>query len=581
MKKLLIILIFYPLVSISQNWTQVANFSFSGRHHPITFANDNFGFVVAGSYLNDVYKYDKLNDVWVQLQNFPASGRGYSYGVTVGDKAYMGLGSNSSGLYPTDWWEYDMNNDLWLQKASLPTFGRNHPAMIAIGNKIYVGCGSNDNGNLDDWWEYDTSNDLWSQKTDFPGNSRHHPFFFSINNYAYVGFGHGSYPGPGSNPSSSSYIYNDFYRYNPNNDTWMQLSNFPSEARVAGTQFSYNSKGYVLSGDGDNHGPLDSGEFWEYSPTNDLWNQLSSHPGDAIWAPGSFIIDCDVYFLLGQNNNSNIPILPTSVYKYNLNDSCGCIDSTAYNFSSLATLDDGSCCYIAGCTSYLAVNYDSLACYDDGSCIPALLGCQNPTASNYDPLANVSSFFGGAKDNNIGSGSYFAGNQHLVFDANKECIIKSAVVYAQSSNTITFEVRDNSGTIINDTTLLVIPGKQRLNLGFDVPVGNDMQLGIASNNSNLYRNNSNVSYPYDIASAINITKSSASSNPYGYYYFFYDIEVESKCLDVSSIDENTNHDKRYLIKIIDLLGRETKAKNNQPLFYIYDDGTVKKQITIE
>jgi len=36
-----------------------------------------------------------------------------------------------------------------------------------------------------------------------------------------------------------------------------------------------------------------------------------------------------------------------------------------------------------------------------------------------------------------------------------------------------------------------------------------------------------------------------------------------------------------LIKIIDVLGRETKGKKNEPLFYIYDDGTVEKRIIIE
>ena len=103
----------YPLFGTSQNWNQVSNFIEDGRHHPITFANDNYGFVVCGSYTNDVFKYDKLNDTWSQLQDFPAVGRGYSYGVTVGNKAYMGLGSTSNGLYPTDWWEYDMDNDIW------------------------------------------------------------------------------------------------------------------------------------------------------------------------------------------------------------------------------------------------------------------------------------------------------------------------------------------------------------------------------------------------------------------------------------------------------------------------------------
>jgi len=39
--------------------------------------------------------------------------------------------------------------------------------------------------------------------------------------------------------------------------------------------------------------------------------------------------------------------------------------------------------------------------------------------------------------------------------------------------------------------------------------------------------------------------------------------------------------KRRLVRAVDFLGRETKGTKNEPLFYIYDDGTVEKRITIE
>ncbi len=323
-----------------QTWNQVSNFIASGRHHPITFGNDNFGFVMSGSYLDDVYKYDKANDTWTQLQDIPFSGRGYSYGVSNGDKAYMGFGSTSNNTFPTDWWEYDMNNDSWIQLANFPGDGRQHPAMIVVNDNIYMGCGGNGNGNLGDWWEYNITLDAWTQKSNFIGNNRHHPYYFGLGDYAYVGFGHGSIPATGSN---SSYIYKDFYRYDPLNDSWIQLSDFPSEARVAGTQFSYNGKGYILSGDGDNHQPLSSGEFWEYEPNNDSWIQLPPHPGGAIWAPGNFVIGCDVYFLLGQDLNTNMGLYPTSVFKYELCDVDGCTDPSAGNYDPSATVDDGSC----------------------------------------------------------------------------------------------------------------------------------------------------------------------------------------------------------------------------------------------
>ena len=56
MKKICFILILFPNLIFSQSWLNVANFIGDGRHHPITFSNDNYGFVVSGSYLNDVFK---------------------------------------------------------------------------------------------------------------------------------------------------------------------------------------------------------------------------------------------------------------------------------------------------------------------------------------------------------------------------------------------------------------------------------------------------------------------------------------------------------------------------------------------
>ena len=360
MKKLLkIVLIIFPLFGFCQTWNQLSNFSGDGRHHPITFGNDEYGFVISGSYLDDVYKYDKANDSWVQLQDIPFSGRGYSYGVAVGNKAYIGFGSTSNGQYPVDWWEYDMDNDVWNQKSNFPGDGRQHPAMIVVNNKIYMGCGGNGNGNLGDWWEYDVLTDIWIQKSDLIANERHHPFYFGIDDYAYVGFGHGSNPGP-----TGSNIYNDFYKYDPTNDSWTQMANFSSEGRVAGTQFSYNGKGYILSGDGDDHLPLSSGEFWEYNPLNDSWNQLQSHPGGAIWAPGNFVIGCNVYFLLGQDWNTNIGIYPTSVYSYKLSegtssyDTLSVIGSILWNGMPLNLSGDYSVTLInsVGCDSIVNLN---------------------------------------------------------------------------------------------------------------------------------------------------------------------------------------------------------------------------------
>ena len=47
----------------------------------------------------------------------------------------------------------------------------------------------------------------------------------------------------------------------------------------------------------------------------------------------------------------------------------------------------------------------------------------------------------------------------------------------------------------------------------------------------------------------------------------------------TSLQEHATY--KEILKITDLLGRETKGTKNEPLFYIYDDGTVEKRITID
>ena len=49
---------------------------------------------------------------------------------------------------------------------------------------------------------------------------------------------------------------------------------------------------------------------------------------------------------------------------------------------------------------------------------------------------------------------------------------------------------------------------------------------------------------------------------------------------VSAIQTYVPASNKKLLKTTDLLGRETK-QTNQPLFYIYDDGTVEKRVIIE
>jgi hypothetical protein len=67
----------------------------------------------------------------------------------------------------------------------------------------------------------------------------------------------------------------------------------------------------------------------------------------------------------------------------------GCQDPTAFNYNALAT-DSGDCIpVIFGCTDPTQFNYNPEANTENGGCIPYVYGCMNPDAFNYNSDANT------------------------------------------------------------------------------------------------------------------------------------------------------------------------------------------------
>ena len=117
---------------------------------------------------------------------------------------------------------------------------------------------------------------------------------------------------------------------------------------------------------------------------------------------------------------------------------------------------------------------------------------------------------------------------------------------------------------------------------------------------NVYNSNSSSAIPIDFTYSNSFNGGTAvlllNNLPSGYYYiklsaspynfpntgiptawdnpYFFNISNSTASLDDITISKD-------LIKITDILGRESKELKNQPLFYIYDDGTVEKRITID
>ena len=73
----------------------------------------------------------------------------------------------------------------------------------------------------------------------------------------------------------------------------------------------------------------------------------------------------------------------------------------------------------------------------------------------------------------------------------------------------------------------------------------------------------------------------------GQYYFIVTDGLgcisDTAFININNIPSSISgiQNSKELIKIVDILGRETEEKRNTTLFYIYDDGTVEKKIIIE
>ncbi len=241
--------------------------------------------------------------------------------------------------------------------------------------------------------------------------------------------------------------------------------------------------------------------------TLDLTINYSNSGSSTISACDNFVWDGTTYNLTG-------------VYSNIYTNSNGC-DST-HTLNLTINNSDSSFTNAEACESY---NWNGQTYNQSGTYYQTvannITGCDSVLVLN---LTINNQYNGGIQNNTVGGGSFYSGNRALVLDCFVPSKIESATIYAQTNDNYTFELRDNGGNVLQTTTVPLVQGANRVNLNFDIPVGNDFELGVPGGHSGMYRNNQGVNYPYDFSNLLSI-KSSNSGSPFNFYYFFYDIAV--------------------------------------------------------
>lgn len=241
--------------------------------------------------------------------NASTSGLMYFGTANSNEKGYIIGGSFFNGYDPSDaiesqisgyLYELDLKQQLWTKKPLSNKKYFENPICYYYNNSIYVISSFVEtiltNTPWNSWYSsriyqkkmkrLDLSTYTWYDMDPLPFPTINNMVSFKINNEWYIGMGTDS-----SNLSrccGNPLPSNKFWKYNPSNNQWTSIANFPGTMqRTPASAFSINDNGYVFCG----YIPRDinssnetnfSTEFWKYNATSNTWQQI---PNQSILYP--------------------------------------------------------------------------------------------------------------------------------------------------------------------------------------------------------------------------------------------------------------------------------------------------------
>ncbi|MFT6246160.1 MAG: N-acetylneuraminic acid mutarotase [Salibacteraceae bacterium] len=291
--RLLLLLSFCLFGHISESiaasqWQQRANFGSFGRHRGTGVGIANKAYCGLG-HLNgapgidyrfpDWWEYDPAANSWAQKADYPANGGNGDQDVVVmplETVAFVGMGE----VDQTNWFKYHAQTNLWTDATDPPvgaTFHNEHA--FTIGHKGYFPALFSSN-----FWEYDADLDLWTQRASIPISTQFGNPTFAIGDKGYI--------------KISSF----FYEYDPALDTWTMKAPYPGLFPNRPKGIHQNGYGYIIGG-------MDASwtwcpEVWRYDPTNDSWLQLQDFPGTTRRWATAVNVGGRVYYGLGTNGTN-------------------------------------------------------------------------------------------------------------------------------------------------------------------------------------------------------------------------------------------------------------------------------------
>ena len=132
-----------------------------------------------------------------QCKDIPV-GRASAIAWSVGGKGYVLGGRDSANILHNDLWEYNPITDSWQNLGETPLMPRVNGVACVANGTVYVGLGFHQSiyqspSYLQDWWEYDPIDNTWNKLPDYPNQNTVKPNVYVQENKIYCvhGFGVG------------------------------------------------------------------------------------------------------------------------------------------------------------------------------------------------------------------------------------------------------------------------------------------------------------------------------------------------------------------------------------------------------
>ncbi|MEJ6800114.1 MAG: T9SS type A sorting domain-containing protein [Crocinitomicaceae bacterium] len=142
-------------------WTELNPVTLNTYFWSSGFSIDNKGYLKTSNSSgaqNEFWKYDPDMDTWALVAPFPGDARLASVSFVQDDKGYIicGYGPYGSWNLSSEVWQYNPITDSWFRMADFPGTKRRFSTGFSIGERCYLGTGTNGT-NLNDFWEFDAS----------------------------------------------------------------------------------------------------------------------------------------------------------------------------------------------------------------------------------------------------------------------------------------------------------------------------------------------------------------------------------------------------------------------------------------